>query len=251
MTTDVRVMTRRGLILMLRSPMTVAMAAIMPIILLTLMSVSFGKMVLPGASVGEYVQYAAPVFTVMGVVFGALSTAIATQQDRTSGFDDRLRVSPVSAVAPFAGRIFADAARNIGSVVVVTAVAVAMGFRFEAGLSGAVLYFVLPVIFGFGIAWMMVAIATYVDSAETAVSSTNALLLLLSFLSTGFVTLHDLPGWAQPIASANPISHVAQAMRGASSGGDYAGDVVVTIVWAIGLTLVCGLLAVRGYRRRP
>ena len=99
MTTDVRVMTRRGLILMLRSPMTVAMAAIMPIILLTLMSVSFGKMVLPGASVGEYVQYAAPVFTVMGVVFGALSTAIATQQDRTSGFDDRLRVSPVSAVA--------------------------------------------------------------------------------------------------------------------------------------------------------
>ena len=96
----------------------------------------------------------------------------------------------------------------------------------------------LPVIFGFGIAWMMVAIATYVDSAETAVSATNALLLLLTFLSTGFVKLHDLPGWAQPIAAANPISYVAQAMRGAASGGDYSGEVVATIAWAIGLTLV-------------
>ena len=67
------------------------------------------------------------------------------------------------------------------------------------------------------------AIATYVDSAETAVSATNALLLLLTFLSTGFVKLHDLPGWAQPIAAANPISYVAQAMRGAASGGDYSG----------------------------
>ena len=250
MTTDVRVMTRRGLTLMVRSPMTVAMAAIMPIILLTLMSVSFGKMVLPGAGVAEYVQYAAPVFTVMGVTFGALSTAIATQQDRTSGFDDRLRVSPISPVAPFAGRILADAARNVGAVAVVSAVAVAMGLRWHNGVGGAVLYFVLPVIFGFGIAWMMVAIATYVDSAETAVSATNALLLLLTFLSTGFVKLHDLPGWAQPIAAANPISYVEQAMRGAASGGDYSGEVVATIAWAIGLTLVCGLLAVRGYSRR-
>ncbi|GAB07609.1 multidrug ABC transporter permease [Gordonia amarae] len=251
MVTDVQVMTRRGLTLMVRSPMTIAMAVFMPIILLTLMSVSFGKMVLPGASLAGYVQYAAPVFVVMGVTFGALGTAVATLEDRTSGFDDRLRVSPVSPVAPFAGRIFADALRNAGSVVVVMLVAVAMGFRWHNGFGGAVLYFVLPVVLGFGVAWMMVAIATYVDSVETAVSSTNALLLLLSFLSTGFVQLHDLPGWAQPIAAANPISHVAQAMRGAASGGDYAGDVMATIAWAIGLTLVCGFLAVRGYSRRP
>ena len=51
------------------------------------------------------------------------------------GFDDRLRVSPISPVAPFAGRILvADAARNVGAVAVVSAVAVAMGLRWHNGV---------------------------------------------------------------------------------------------------------------------
>ena len=109
--------------------MTVAMAAIMPIILLTLMSVSFGEN--GAARCGRRrVRSTRPRYSPSrGVTFGALSTAIATQQDRTSGFDDRLRVSPISPVAPFAGRILADAARNVRAVAVVSAVAaVAMVF---------------------------------------------------------------------------------------------------------------------------
>ena len=250
---DVTVMTRRALTLMMRSPMTLSTASFMPIILLLLMSVSFGKMIMPTASLGEYVQYAAPVFTVMGVIFGTVSTAMATFGDRTSGFDDRIRVSPVSPVAPLAGRIAADAVRNLITVSLVTIVAVAMGLRFENGVTGFVAYFAIALVFGFGVAWLMVAIAMYADSAETTGAFIQALMLLMTFFSTGFLKADDLPGWAQPIAQANPISHVAAAMRGAVGGpnepANWGSEVMITLAWSVGLTVVFGFLAVRGYRR--
>ncbi|GAB08311.1 putative multidrug ABC transporter permease protein [Gordonia araii NBRC 100433] len=248
---DIAVMTRRGLVLMARSPMTVATAALMPTILLLLMSVSFGKMVMPLASLADYVQYSAPVFATMGVLFGSLSTAMAAHQDRTSGFDDRLRTLPMSPVAPLAGRIVADVARNAVTLAIITAVAFALGFRFENGFLGAVVYFALPLIVGFGVAWFMVAVAMMAESAESAVSSLNAVLLLMTFFSTGFVQREDLPGWAQPIAAANPISHIAGAMRSATTAGEpvFGSDAVVSLIWAVGLTLVFGVLATRAYRR--
>lgn len=251
MTTDIAVMTRRGITLMLRSPMAMSTAALMPIILLLLLSVSFGAVVMPGAGVRDYVQFATPLFVTMGVVFGAISTAISAQQDRISGFDDRLRTLPISPVAPLAGRIVADVGRNLVTLILVTAVAMMMGFRFDNGIGGVMCYLFLPLVFGFGVAWFMVAVAMVADSAESASSLLNALLLVLSFLSTGMVPRADLPGWAQPVASANPISHLVEAMRvGATPGSQIATtDAAVTVAWSVGLTVVCGFFAVRAYRK--
>ncbi|MFT3898731.1 MAG: ABC transporter permease [Gordonia sp. (in: high G+C Gram-positive bacteria)] len=248
---DIAVMTRRGLVLMGRSPMTVATAAITPTILLLLMSVSFGKMIMPGASLAEYVQYAAPVFATMGVLFGALSTALAAHQDRVSGFDDRLRTLPMSPVAPLAGRICADVVRNALTLAVITAVAMALGFRFENGVLGAVVYFAIPLAVGFGVAWAMVAVAMVAESAESAVGALNAVMLLMTFFSTGFVKLHDLPGWAQPIAQINPVSRIAGAMRSATTAGEpvFGADAWISLAWAVGLTAVFGVLATRAYNR--
>lgn len=251
MTTDIAVMTRRGVTLMVRSPMTMSTAAFMPIILLLLLSVSFGSVVMPGAGVADYVQFATPLFVTMGVAFGAISTAISAQQDRTSGFDDRLRTLPISPVAPLAGRIIADVGRNLVTLILVTADAVALGFRFHNGVLGAVVYVVTPLIFGFGLAWFMVAVAMIAESAESAASMLNAVMLVLSFLSVGMVPLEDLPGWAQPIASANPVSHAIGAMRDATTSGAsvLGADAGITLVWSPGLTAMFGYVGVRAYRR--
>ncbi|MFT4126884.1 MAG: ABC transporter permease [Gordonia sp. (in: high G+C Gram-positive bacteria)] len=248
---DIGVMTRRGLLLMARSPMTVSTSAFMPIILMLLLSISFGKMIMPTASLAEYIQYAAPVFVTMGVIFGSLGTAVAAHQDRVSGFDDRLRTLPISPVAPLAGRIIADVVRNFATGVLVTLVALALGFRFQNGWGGVVVYIVIPLVVGFGVAWFMVAVAMLSSSAEAAVGALNAVLLLLTFFSTGLLRRTDLPGWAQPIAQANPVSHIAGAMRDATTAGaDAVGaHALISVLWAVGLTIVFGVVAVRAYRR--
>jgi len=186
----------------------------------------------------------------MGLIFGGISTAVGAQQDRTAGFDDRLRTLPMSSVAPLAGRILADLTRTLVTVVLVTAVAAIMGFRFHNGAVGVLVYVGVALIFAFGMSWLMVAIAMVSSSPEDAAAGINAIMLLLSFLSTGMVQLHDLPGWAQPVARINPVSHVLGALRDATTAGRplRGFDAWITLAWAAGLTAVFGLLAVRRYR---
>lgn len=248
--TDTAVLAGRGLLLMTRSPATVAMTAMFPVILLVFLSVSFAKVVMPEGSYGDYVNYSVPLFAAMGITFATLSTANAAHADRVAGFDDRLRTLPMSPVAPLAGRIIADMVRNLATVAVVTIVGVALGFRFDNGTLGAVGYFAVPLIYGFGLAWLMVAVAMHAKSAEAANATLNALLVVLSFLSTGFVRLDDLPGWAQPIARVNPISHVVDAMRAFAHGGTAGDNLWALGAWTVGLTALCGWLAVRRYARR-
>jgi len=248
--TDTAVLAGRGLLLTARSPATVTLAAAFPVILLVFLSVSFAKVIMPGGDYADYVNYSTPLFAAMGITFATLSTATAIHDDRVAGFDDRLRTLPMSPVAPLAGRILADTVRNLATVAVVTVVAVVLGFRFENGVLGAAAYFVIPLVYGFGLAWLMVAVAMHASSAESANAALNALLLVLSFLSTGFVRLGDLPDWAQPIAQANPISHVVEAMRAFAHGGSAGDHVLAVLAWSVGLTAVFGTLAVRRYARR-
>ncbi|OUZ10322.1 multidrug ABC transporter permease [Aeromicrobium sp. PE09-221] len=244
--TDTAVLAARSALLMARSPTTLLMAAAFPVILLCLLSVSFAKVVMPDASYAHYIDYTVPLFATMGITFATLSTAIAAHTDRTTGFDDRLRTLPISPIAPLAGRIIADTIRNLATLLVVTVVGIGLGFRFTEGITGVIGYLVVPLIYGFGLAWFMVAIALSAASAESAVAVLNAVLLVLSFLSTGFVTIGDLPGWAQPVAEANPITHVIEAMRTFAHGGEPAGlHVLATLGWALGLTLLAGYTAVR------
>ncbi len=247
---DTVVLAGRQVRLMVRSPQTLVLTAVFPLILLCLISVSFATVIMPGDDYAAYVDYTVPLFAIMGITFAALSTAIAAHTDRTTGYTDRLATLPISPLAPLAGRIIADSIRNLATLGVVTIAGMLLGFRFTEGPVGVIGYVLVALIYGFGLAWLMVAVALITTSAEAAVSSLNVLLLVASFLSTGFVTLEDLPGWAQPIASANPVSHVVEAMRGLAHGGDALSDTLVTIAWSLALTVVFGFVAVRASTRR-
>lgn len=247
---DAVALTARAVLVTLRNPILVVTAVLFPLILLLLITVSFGSLVAPGGDRSAYVQFSLPLFAVMGILFAALGTGMGTFADLESGFDHRLRAMPIARSAPLIGRIIGDAARNLITLGVVVVVGIALGFRFTNGVLGILGFFVLPLIFGSGVAWMMVAIAVRVRSGEAAGSALNAILLLASFLSTGFVPKSDLPTWIQPIAEANPVSAVVEAMRGMASGGPVASPAIRALLWTVGLTIVFGLLAVQGYRTR-
>lgn len=248
---DTALMTGRAFTLMRRSPTTPMVAVAFPIILMLFLSVSFADVVMPGVGFAAYVEFTTPLFIAMGITFATLSTALDAHTDRLSGFDDRIRTLPVAPLAPFAGRVLADAARNLVTVVTVTAVAAVLGFRFGEGAGALdVLGFVaFPVVYGFGVAWFMIAVAAWVRSAESVNALLNAVLLILSFLSTGFVPIDDLPEWSQPIARANPISNLVEAMRGFAAGAVDVGAVAATLAWSVGAASVFGTIAIVLSRR--
>lgn len=246
---DAAALTWRAVLVTLRNPVLVLSAVFFPLILLLLITVSFGSLVAPGGDRADYVNFSLPLFAVMGILFAALGTGLSTFTDLESGFDSRLRTLPIARSAPLIGRIVGDGLRNMITLVIVVLTGYALGFRFTEGFLATVAFFLLPLAFGSAVAWVMIAIAVRVRSGEAAGSALNAILLLASFLSTGFVPKSDLPEWIRPVAEANPVSAVVEAMRGFSGGGPIADPLTRALFWIAGLTVVFGWLAVRGYRR--
>ncbi|WP_019632448.1 ABC transporter permease [Actinomadura atramentaria] len=164
--------------------------------------------------------------------------------------DDRLRTLPMAAGAPLVGRLAAEAVRGAVTVAVVVAAGLALGFRFDTGPLEIAGFLVLPVAFGAALGCVMIAVAVRAVAAETSASALNALLVALSFFSTGFVPRESLADRVRPVAAVNPLSSVIEAMRALAHGGALAGPLTRSLAWTIGLATVFGYLAARGYRRR-
>jgi ABC-2 type transport system permease protein len=70
----------------------------------------------------------------------------------------------------------------------------------------------------------------------------------LAFCTGGVAPLEHFPSWIQPIARAQPLSPVIDAMCALVEGEPAARSLLIGVAWLIGLAAVFGPLAVRGYR---
>ena len=125
-----------------------------------------------------------------------------------------------------------------------------MGFRFQNGLLGAVVYFAVPLAVGFGVAWFMVTVAMSADSAS-AVGSLNAVLLLLTFfppVSSSSTICRAGPN-RSPRRTRCPTSPRPCAATTTAGEPVFGFDAWVSVAWAVGLTVVFGFLATKAYSR--
>jgi ABC-2 type transport system permease protein/oleandomycin transport system permease protein len=59
-----------------------------------------------------------------------------------------------------------------------------------------------------------------------------------------------MPGWLQAWSKANPVSLIADAMRGLMVSGPVTRPLVESLLYAVAFTAVFAPLAVRAFRRR-
>ena len=154
----------------------------------------------------------------------------------------------MSQVAVIAGRTLADAARNVASLVLVVIVAIVMGYRF-ASIPGALGAIALATAIGFGFSWLGAAIAAKVRQPDMVGMLSMFWLFPLMLASTAFAPAETMPGWLQPFVMYQPISVASAAVRALANGTSADGDVLLTIVWTIGLVAVFAPLSVRLYRK--
>jgi hypothetical protein len=88
-------------------------------------------------STGEYLDYILPGILVMSVLFTTVYSGVALTTDRTKGVVDRFRSLPVWQSAPLVGSLLGDAVRYLIAGTVIIVLGLALGFRPEAGLFGA------------------------------------------------------------------------------------------------------------------
>ncbi|HEY7755396.1 MAG TPA: ABC transporter permease, partial [Actinomycetota bacterium] len=127
---------RRNLLHIKATPEQLVEMSIQPLMFLVLFVYVFGGAI--AGSSAEYLQFALPGILVQSVAFLPFTTALALNVDFQRGVIDRFRSLPIARSAVIGGRILADGARIVWSILIITGFAVVLGFRFEGGAAGAV-----------------------------------------------------------------------------------------------------------------
>jgi ABC-2 type transport system permease protein len=188
-----------------------------------------------------------PMCAVAGAMFGALGASLTIIAERDSGLLSQLWMLPVNRASALVGRLLAEAARTVVGAVLITAVGVGLGLRFEGGWLAVIPFLLVPVL-------VVVVFSTAVIAIAVRAKSSAALFWLampsiaLVFSSSGIPPVAMLPSWMRPLIPLQPMAPAIESMRALAQGGPALWPLLLTVVWTLGLAAVVGPLAVRGYR---
>ncbi|MFA9429772.1 ABC transporter permease [Egicoccus sp. AB-alg2] len=255
--TDTVVLTRRNLLRNVRLPQLLLFSTIQPVMFLLLFNYVFGGAIGGALPAGyEYIQWLMPGLLIQIATFGAGQTALGLTEDLSKGVIDRFRSLPMARSAVLAGRTFADLGRNAAVLTLMLLVGFLIGFRWETSLLGFLAGFGIALLFGYALSWVMATIGLLVRNPEAAQSAVFLPVFPLVFASSVFLPTQTMPDWLRVFADNQPITVVANALRGLMLGQEallpgqtVAGEVVAALGWIAGITIVFALLAVRVYRR--
>jgi ABC-2 type transport system permease protein len=189
-----------------------------------------------------------PLVAIVAAMSGATVGGIGLMRERDGGLLSRLWVLPVHRAAGVLSRLVAEAVRIVVATAVLMCAGLALGFRFERGISGAIGWVFVPTVFGVAFSVAVMTIALY--SAKTIVVEGTAVVWgLLMFFSTGFVPLDQYPKSIQPVVEHQPVSYAIEAMRGLSAGGPVLAPTMAMVLWSGAIIALCAVPMAIGYRK--
>jgi ABC-2 type transport system permease protein len=241
------IQTKRLLMRWWRDPLTVIQSLVFPALLLVMFNTVLGRQI--SSFAGASALYGSvPMVSLVGVMSGSVAGAVTLGREREQGLLARFWVLPVHRASGLAARIVAEGVRILSCTLVIFAVGVALGFRFERGVAAGIALFGVPMLFGLAFSTMVTAVAVF--SAKAALVEAVSLgSSLMMFFCTGFVPLIAYPGWARPIVEHQPMTYAIDAMRGLSLGGPVRAPLLATMAWSVGAIVVFAIPAALGYRR--
>ncbi len=231
---DSLILTARCLRISRRQTDALLTSLLLPVLLMVLFVELFGNAIDTGT---RYVTYVVPGVMLLCAGFSSGLTAVAVCQDVAGGCIDRLRSMDVRGASLLAGHVVASVLRNLVSGLLVILVALLLGFHPHAGAlqwleaAGVLLAFVVA------ISWLSASIGLLARSPEAA-NGFTFVLMFLPYASSGFVPVHTMPAWLRGFAGHQPITPIAEALRGLLLGRPVGSNGWVALVWCAGILAV-------------
>ncbi len=250
---DALTITQRNLIVWRRVPAFVVFTLVQPVMFTLLFRFVFGGAI-PVSSPGGYVDYLMPGIIGQTAAFASFGTAIALAREVQKGVLDRFRSMPMARSAVLNGRLIADTARMLLTILVIVAVGYLVGFRFLNGVGPAIAMVVYAVFFGLTVCCVSAYIGLAIKDEESVQAFGLIWVFPLTFVSSAFVPIASMPGWLQAFAKNQPVTLDIDTMRYLAIGPvpgmtSLEPQLWQSMLWLIGTLLVFGPLAVRAYRR--
>ncbi|MFH8446512.1 ABC transporter permease [Streptomyces sp. NPDC018026] len=239
---DSSTMLRRNLLHARRYPSLTLNLLLTPVMLLLLFVYVFGDTMSAGIGGGAdrsaYIAYLVPGLVLMTIGSTTIGTAVSVSNDMTEGIIARFRTMPIHRGSVITGHVVGSVLQSVISVVLVGAVAAAIGFRStDATLLEWLAAFALVVLFATALTWIAVGMGLISPNAEAA--GNNALpLIFLPLISSTFVPINAMPGWFQPIAEYQPFTPAIETLRGLLLGTGIGHNGWLALVWCLALTVL-------------
>ncbi|WP_369275077.1 ABC transporter permease [Streptomyces sp. R11] len=252
---DSSTMLRRNLLHARRYPSLTLNLLLTPIMMLLLFVYIFGDVMSAGISGGAdrsaYIAYLTPGLVLMTIGSTTIGTAVSVSNDMTEGIIARFRTMAIHRGSVIIGHVIGSVLQSIISVVLVGAVAVAIGFRStDATLLEWLAAFALLVLFATALTWIAVGMGLISPNAEAA--SNNALpLIFLPLISSTFVPVDAMPGWFQPIAEYQPFTPAIETLRGLLLGSEIGHNGWLAVAWCVGLAALGYVWSKSVFNRDP
>ncbi|MCY0961101.1 ABC transporter permease [Streptomyces sp. H27-H5] len=253
---DSHTMLRRNLLHARRYPSLTLNLLLTPVMLLLLFVYLFGDVMSAGIGGGgadrsAYIAYIVPGILLMTIGGTVVGTAVSVSTDMTEGIIARFRTMSIHRGSVIIGHVVGSVLQSIAGVILVGAVAVAIGFRStDATALEWLAAFGLLVLFATALTWIAVGMGLISPNAEAA--SNNALpMILLPLLSSAFVPVDSMPGWFQPVARYQPFTPAIETLRGLLLGSEIGHNGWLAVAWCLGLTVLGYFWATSKFNRDP
>ncbi|WP_433572638.1 ABC transporter permease [Streptomyces sp. CA-251247] len=253
---DSNTMLRRNLLHARRYPSLTLNLLLTPVMLLLLFVYIFGEVMSAGIGGGgadrsEYIAYLVPGIVLMTIGSTTIGTAVSVSTDMSEGIIARFRTMAIHRSSVLIGHVVGSVLQAVASVVLVGAVAVAIGFRStDATVLEWLAALGLLVLFATALTWIAVGMGLISPNAEAA--SNNALpLIFLPLISSTFVPVDAMPGWFQPIAEYQPFTPAIETLRGLLLGTEIGHNGWLTVVWCVGLAVLGYVWSKSVFNRDP
>ncbi|MDQ5884985.1 MAG: type transport system permease protein, partial [Patescibacteria group bacterium] len=183
---DTYVLAKRNVKRNFRVPQLLIFSSAQPIIFLLLFNFVFGGAV-AGTSEEKYIFFLLPGIMAQIALFGSIQTGVGLAEDLNKGVIDRLRSLPITRSAVLAGRTFADSARNVFVIALITIVGIILGFRIEQGYAKFFAAMLLVLLFAYSFSWVSANIGMWLKDSETVQVAGFLWVFPLVFASSVFV----------------------------------------------------------------
>ncbi|MFI0240433.1 ABC transporter permease [Streptomyces sp. NPDC016845] len=253
---DSNTMLRRNLLHARRYPSGTLNLLLAPIMLLLLFVYVFGDVMSAGiaghgADRSDYIAYIVPGILLMTVGSTVIGAAVYVSMDMNEGLVARFRTMNIHRSSMIIGHVVGSVLQCLAGVVLVGAVAVAIGFRStDATALEWLAAFGLIALFALALTWIAVGMGMASPNAEAAANSAQPL-ILLPLISSAFIPAATMPGWFQPIAEYQPFTPAIETLRGLLLGTEIGNNGWIALVWCVGLTVLGHRWATARFNRDP
>ncbi|WP_257132720.1 ABC transporter permease [Streptomyces sp. rh195] len=214
---DSNTMLRRNLLHARRYPSLTLNLLLTPIMMLLLFVYIFGDVMsagIGGADRSDYIAYIVPGILLMTIGSTVIGAAVSVSTDMTEGIIARFRTMAIHRGSVIIGHVVGSVLQVLVSLVLVGAVAVAIGFRStDATALEWLAAFGLLALFALAFTWIAVGMGLASPNAEAAGNMAMPL-ILLPLISSAFIPVETMPGWFRPIAEYQPFTPAIETLRG-------------------------------------